>query len=1408
MSTTLAQSWRQEERMDKNVHEGGEQACPMTCLIKDHKGWTYSEDTPIPPSRPVVAGNIGVNRCMSELTSLIIEPISMNMESHAIDSTGDMLHLIENLNGTGEIEKLIKEKTIKQVPEHGDLTNESNKHSLNGDIVESIKKRIKTLESSCVRGTSIPDLKQRLIAVGLLDRVMGTNKPFKLPTNKNNKTDLKDAPPVQEEGFVVVGSDVEKLFPSLRPLDAARLTRLAVLQSDVKIDNIDPIMGLRYLYIVGGKELIERSGLIRLCPRWLGNRDDLITLGGKKSNNNINWRDTKNEIFDGDVKKIAAAVLECCIIITMCSHLYMFNGILYLQCVGGAIGLRLTAALANLVMAFYDQALEELLSREGISLNLKFRFVDDGRLGLRPVRAGWRWYNGGMMYKKEWVAEDLNLSQQERTKKAIHGALNSICEYLVFTTEDGLDYEDGKLPTLDCKIWVEGSKILYSFYEKPQVPNRTLQEGTALSRTSLESSLIQEGVRRLLNTSPDVDELTRSSIIDRFASKLYNSGHDVYTVQKLLIHAVYCYQDRVRRSKLQNEHPEYKPLYLSKNFNKENRILEKSGAKTEWYLGKKNVPGSNWKMDIPKCWRPKKIRQRAIAGIETTTVMTVPNSPESKLLNNLILKEAQLSRITGYSIKLVEGNGTPLSRILPKPLTMKKCLVSDKCEVCLRTEGISKCSARNVLYIAECQEKGRTSSDDNLHEQKTTSKNVQQPSGCEDFIYVGETSRSLKERSSEHISGGRRLEINNFITKHWLNSHPDSNVAPIFKFSVVRIHRDALSREVDEGLSIEKAEALLNVLNSKSEWGSGKLSRLSVEKSSWELKKQAKELNETEEISNGCLRKFQNEKKSKVSFEKAFAKQLYRAPSRPPCSKTTVSVNGADIRNYFTRATIHTSSEESSEAVTDEPSSVVKCLVNNHPSGENLDLNCFRFLQNSTGGGDPASKRRRLNVYSVDENDHPADTDHYPATDHLLQMEPKVLFGTKPIDSKTVKQAVNCARVMQCGGFIGTLKPPIKCGDSGLLWRMRDLIELNDWGVESNELENITALDIDELFNSSFDDNYKKTLSRDEQNQIVARLSRLQLEEAGYPQSQWDIDDDNVPTEIMRYLKLVSEKLDENVIPNLYRNNDLNPMSNWLANLVLNHKMRSTFDFEAAVNRELGDNNNGKLVWDFKLMDTIGGKGTTTDTVFELKKLGSVRGLKRPFICSRKRVDIGSKIPKLDDLIGGISDLTINYQVSDSSPVLKLKIKKDEDGNIIAESGGMNDSHVNSQKRNMPVPVKIVSKPVKLGRVSPKKSVKEEKTYQYGVCVDDNITKTPQRTKKSQAASHSMTPESILRYVIRTPRRKGGFNSLPLGGRYVDGRDQFIREADGSAVESQQLNPGKLKCASQALDPKQEMSQD
>ena len=101
----------------------------------------------------------------------------------------------------------------------------------------------------------------------------------------------------------------------------------------------------------------------------------------------------------------------------------------------------------------------------------------------------------------------------------IYSILNSVVEYLKFTTEDCQDYQDLKLPTLDCKLWVEGDRILHSFFEKPQTPNRVLLKTTALSKTSLESTMVQEGVRRLLNTSTNVHPNERNEILNTFVGK-------------------------------------------------------------------------------------------------------------------------------------------------------------------------------------------------------------------------------------------------------------------------------------------------------------------------------------------------------------------------------------------------------------------------------------------------------------------------------------------------------------------------------------------------------------------------------------------------------------------------------------------------------------------------------------------------------------------------------------------------------------------------------------------------------------------------------------------------------------------------------------------------------------------------
>ena len=73
--------------------------------------------------------------------------------------------------------------------------------------------------------------------------------------------------------------------------------------------------------------------------------------------------------------------------------------------------------------------------------------------------------------------------------------------------------------------------ILYDFYKKPQVPNKTLRKDIALARTRLEVSFIQEDLRRLVNTSPLVPSDNRTEILNTIAKKLGNSEFDIYTVK-------------------------------------------------------------------------------------------------------------------------------------------------------------------------------------------------------------------------------------------------------------------------------------------------------------------------------------------------------------------------------------------------------------------------------------------------------------------------------------------------------------------------------------------------------------------------------------------------------------------------------------------------------------------------------------------------------------------------------------------------------------------------------------------------------------------------------------------------------------------------------------------------------------
>ena len=96
-------------------------------------------------------------------------------------------------------------------------------------------------------------------------------------------------------------------------------------------------------------------------------------------------------------------------------------------------------------------------------------------------------------------------------------------------------------------------------------------------------------------------------------------------------------------------------------------------------------------------------------------------------------------------------------------------------------------------------------------------------------VYIGESSRTLAERSLEHTNGAKNLDPDNFVVKHWILHHSDLNEPPKIRFRPIKTLKDALSRLVSEAVWID---AKAN-MNSMSEWRVIKLTRLKVDMSVW-----------------------------------------------------------------------------------------------------------------------------------------------------------------------------------------------------------------------------------------------------------------------------------------------------------------------------------------------------------------------------------------------------------------------------------------------------------------------------------------------------------------------------------------------------------------------------------------------
>ena len=320
------------------------------------------------------------------------------------------------------------------------------------------------------------------------------------------------------------------------------------------------------------------------------------------------------------------------------------------------------------------------------------------------------------------------------------------------------------------------------------------------------SSMRQETVRRLMNTSITLPQEVKNDILMKFATKLINSGYARKDIKGILVEGIIKYEHLRWRDMLPKENERYHPLHMDSSFKKHERKLKKFLAETNWYLPDKSKDQS-WRQKVPPQFKLESSRPIRRNKVAPTTVMKVPSTKNGALISSLLKKEHWLSQVSGYSVKYVEQSGTPLSLLFRTSPKGNSCGRQD-CMICKFSDGKgrSKCGDKNIVYESCCT--------------WCEEKDPETP-----YRYIGESSRTMFERAREHWVDASKLKDSSHIARHWAECHPDSKTPPLFKFTLVKKHRRALARQIHEAVRINER----GDLNDRMEWKINTIDRLGTQ---------------------------------------------------------------------------------------------------------------------------------------------------------------------------------------------------------------------------------------------------------------------------------------------------------------------------------------------------------------------------------------------------------------------------------------------------------------------------------------------------------------------------------------------------------------------------------------------------
>ena len=134
-------------------------------------------------------------------------------------------------------------------------------------------------------------------------------------------------------------------------------------------------------------------------------------------------------------------------------------------------------------------------------------------------------FDGEKLVRHEELVEvDKTVPEDKRTMEVLKNIANTIYDCVQFTVDCPSSNDSGKVPVLDLNVYIRGDQIVHEFYEKPCASKMVIPYSSAHSKKMKMAVLVEEGLRRLRNTSRGLEQEESRKVMAIWSRKLKRSG--------------------------------------------------------------------------------------------------------------------------------------------------------------------------------------------------------------------------------------------------------------------------------------------------------------------------------------------------------------------------------------------------------------------------------------------------------------------------------------------------------------------------------------------------------------------------------------------------------------------------------------------------------------------------------------------------------------------------------------------------------------------------------------------------------------------------------------------------------------------------------------------------------------------